>query len=77
MFVMHLHGSVVLTGSMGQLPTYILFENAIEVSRFPEFNFEAAPTPPITKVMIFCCQSIVQDAKILARFSNATTGNTL
>ncbi|XP_039061980.1 thioredoxin-related transmembrane protein 2-like isoform X2 [Hibiscus syriacus] len=35
-------------GSMGQLPTYILFENDTEVSRFPEFNFEATPTPPIT-----------------------------
>ncbi|KAB2027669.1 hypothetical protein ES319_D05G047400v1 [Gossypium barbadense] len=39
-------------GSMGQLPTYILFENAIEVSRFPEFNFEATPTPPITKRLL-------------------------
>ncbi|KAE8731709.1 putative DNA binding protein [Hibiscus syriacus] len=35
-------------GSMGQLPTYILFENDTEVSRFPEFNFEETPTPPIT-----------------------------
>ncbi|KAL4332083.1 hypothetical protein GQ457_07G044780 [Hibiscus cannabinus] len=39
-------------GSMGQLPTYILFENATEVSRFPEFNFEATPTPPITKQLL-------------------------
>ncbi|EOY29770.1 Thioredoxin superfamily protein isoform 2, partial [Theobroma cacao] len=39
-------------GSMGQLPTYILFENATEVTRFPEFNFEARPTPPITKRLL-------------------------
>ena len=42
--------NLVLAGSMGQLPTYILFENATEVTRFPEFNFESKPTPPITKV---------------------------
>ncbi|XP_021276557.1 thioredoxin-related transmembrane protein 2 isoform X2 [Herrania umbratica] len=39
-------------GSMGQLPTYILFENATEVTRFPEFNFEARPAPPITKRLL-------------------------
>ncbi|XVF89162.1 hypothetical protein PTKIN_Ptkin19aG0108100 [Pterospermum kingtungense] len=38
--------------SMGQLPTYILFENATEITRFPEFNFEAKPTPPITKRLL-------------------------
>ena len=35
---------------MAQLPTYILFENAVEVTRFPELNFEKASHPPITKV---------------------------
>ncbi|PKI65418.1 hypothetical protein CRG98_014157 [Punica granatum] len=37
----------------GQLPTYILFENATEVARFPEIDFETkASHPPITKVLI-------------------------
>ncbi|XWS72525.1 hypothetical protein CRYUN_Cryun02cG0047400 [Craigia yunnanensis] len=40
------------SGSMGQLPTYILFENATEVMRFPEFNFESKPTPPINKRLL-------------------------
>nr|XP_010925556.1 thioredoxin-related transmembrane protein 2 homolog isoform X2 [Elaeis guineensis] len=30
----------------GQLPTYILFDNAVEVSRFPDFN---SPMPTISK----------------------------
>ncbi|MED6123917.1 hypothetical protein PIB30_054102 [Stylosanthes scabra] len=32
---------ISLGGFMGQLPTYILFENAAEVARFPELDFEA------------------------------------
>ncbi|KAB1204346.1 Thioredoxin-related transmembrane protein 2 [Morella rubra] len=37
-------------GSMDQLPTYILFENAAEVSRIPQFDIEAKSShPPITK----------------------------
>ncbi|XWS70310.1 hypothetical protein CRYUN_Cryun03dG0037000 [Craigia yunnanensis] len=41
--------------STGQLPTYILFENATEVMCFPEFNFEAKPTLPINKgTFLFC-----------------------
>ncbi|OMO96202.1 Thioredoxin-like protein [Corchorus capsularis] len=39
-------------GNMGQLPTYILLENATEVTRFPEFDFETKPTPPITKKLL-------------------------
>lgn len=40
--------------NMGQLPTYILFENALEVRRFPEVDFEAKAfhTTPISKVII-------------------------
>ncbi|XP_042489585.1 thioredoxin-related transmembrane protein 2 isoform X2 [Macadamia integrifolia] len=35
---------------MGQLPTYILFDNAVEVARFPDVDFEAkASRTPITK----------------------------
>lgn len=45
--------NLALAASMGQLPTYMLFENATEVTRFPEFNFEAKPTPPITKVTYY------------------------
>ncbi|XP_031377263.1 thioredoxin-related transmembrane protein 2 homolog isoform X2 [Punica granatum] len=37
----------------GQLPTYILFENATEVARFPEIDFETkASHPPITKRLL-------------------------
>lgn len=39
------------TGNSKQLPTYILFENAEEVARFPEFNLQAkASIPVVTKV---------------------------
>ncbi|KOM48593.1 hypothetical protein LR48_Vigan07g229700 [Vigna angularis] len=38
---------------MGQLPTYILFENAAEVARFPELDFEATYFhPTITKGLL-------------------------
>ncbi|XP_043723022.1 thioredoxin-related transmembrane protein 2 isoform X3 [Telopea speciosissima] len=38
---------------MGQLPTYILFDNAVEVARFPEVDFEAkASRTPITKRLL-------------------------
>lgn len=41
------------TGTNGQLPTYILFENATEIVRFPEIGFESKPShPPITKVLL-------------------------
>ncbi|XP_031264109.1 thioredoxin-related transmembrane protein 2 homolog [Pistacia vera] len=44
---------ISLGGSMGQLPTYILFENAAEINRFPEFNFEEKFShPPITKKLL-------------------------
>lgn len=49
-------GNNTLAGSMDQLPTYILFENAAEVSRIPQFDIEAKSShPPITKV-ISCSQ---------------------
>ncbi|KAF5936148.1 hypothetical protein HYC85_027277 [Camellia sinensis] len=38
-------------GSNEKLPTYILFENAVEVTRFPEVDL--ASNPPITKSKIF------------------------
>lgn len=44
---------ISLSGNMDQLPTYILFENATEVTRFPEFNFELKPShPPVTKRLL-------------------------
>lgn len=50
----YLYGDNVLAGSMGQLPTYILFENAAEVARIPQLDFEAKSShPPITKVHSF------------------------
>ncbi|XP_020208448.1 thioredoxin-related transmembrane protein 2 [Cajanus cajan] len=44
---------ISLSGSMGQLPTFILFENAAEVARFPELDFEATYFhPTITKGLL-------------------------
>lgn len=44
---------IYLGGSMDQLPTYILFENAAEVARIPQFNLEAKSShPPITKRLL-------------------------
>ncbi|KAK7320802.1 hypothetical protein VNO77_30619 [Canavalia gladiata] len=44
---------ISLSGSMGQLPTFILFENAAEVARFPELDFEATFFhPTITKGLL-------------------------
>ncbi|MQM02841.1 hypothetical protein Taro_035611 [Colocasia esculenta] len=43
---------ISLGGALGtcQLPTYILFDHAVEVTRFPEFTFDSkASTPKITK----------------------------
>ncbi|KAJ4708091.1 thioredoxin-related transmembrane protein 2-like [Melia azedarach] len=40
-------------GSLGQLPTYILFDTATEINRFPEFSFEEKLShPPITKRLL-------------------------
>ncbi|XP_059657167.1 uncharacterized protein LOC132303770 [Cornus florida] len=51
-------------GSIGQLPVYILFENATEVTRFPQVNFEAkASNPPITKKLL--CQLFELDRHLL------------
>ncbi|URE44330.1 thioredoxin-related transmembrane protein [Musa troglodytarum] len=33
----------------GQIPTYILFENAVEVARLPEFSYTEASVPTISK----------------------------
>ncbi|KAK7260726.1 hypothetical protein RIF29_27004 [Crotalaria pallida] len=44
---------ISLSGSMGHLPTFILFENAAEVARFPELDFEAKFfNPKITKGLL-------------------------
>ncbi|XP_062164050.1 uncharacterized protein LOC133870830 isoform X4 [Alnus glutinosa] len=43
----------IYLGGMDQLPTFILFENAAEVARFPQFNLEAKSShPPITKRLL-------------------------
>ncbi|KAL9440263.1 hypothetical protein AB3S75_019009 [Citrus x aurantiifolia] len=44
---------ISLGGSMGQLPTYILFENNAEINRFPAFGFEEKFSHPhITKKLL-------------------------
>ncbi|KAH9301010.1 hypothetical protein KI387_012593, partial [Taxus chinensis] len=44
---------ITLGANMGQLPTYILFENAVEVSRIPEMDFVAkAKTSTINKDVV-------------------------
>ncbi|CAN1784952.1 Thioredoxin-related transmembrane protein 2 [Linum perenne] len=41
---------ISLNGGMSQLPTFILFDNATETARYPEWGFESkAPYPPLTK----------------------------
>ncbi|CAN6865586.1 unnamed protein product [Brassica oleracea] len=40
---------ISLAGGMSQLPTYILFEKGVEVSRFPDFYVDATLSLPITK----------------------------
>ncbi|KAJ4825091.1 hypothetical protein Tsubulata_035206 [Turnera subulata] len=42
---------ISLSGGMGQLPTYILFENATEITRYPGWDFEGKSSrPPISRV---------------------------
>ncbi|GAV65530.1 hypothetical protein CFOL_v3_09045 [Cephalotus follicularis] len=44
---------ISVSASMGHLPTFILFENAAEVKRFPEFKFEEKSShPPVTKKLL-------------------------
>ncbi|KAF7817111.1 thioredoxin-related transmembrane protein 2-like [Senna tora] len=44
---------ISLGGSMGQLPTFILFDNAVEVARYPELDSDAKYfQPTITKGLI-------------------------
>eukprot|EP00262_Sarcandra_glabra_P019828 TRINITY_DN7662_c0_g1_i1.p1 TRINITY_DN7662_c0_g1~~TRINITY_DN7662_c0_g1_i1.p1 ORF type:complete len:258 (-),score=30.74 TRINITY_DN7662_c0_g1_i1:47-820(-) len=50
--------------SMHQLPTYILFDNAVEVARFPEVDFEGrASTQTITKNRL--CRHFELDRRLL------------
>ncbi|KAF2283010.1 hypothetical protein GH714_043656 [Hevea brasiliensis] len=45
---------ISLSGGMSQLPTYILFENNAEVTRFPEWDFEAKSLhPPVSKRLLY------------------------
>ncbi|KAJ0977415.1 hypothetical protein J5N97_012889 [Dioscorea zingiberensis] len=49
---------------LGQLPTYILFDNAVEVARFPEFYSEAkASIPTITKNIL--CRHFDLDRRLI------------
>ncbi|EEF45854.1 thioredoxin-related transmembrane protein 2 [Ricinus communis] len=44
---------ISLSGGMSQLPTYVLVENAAEVTRFPEWDFEAKSSHlPATKKLL-------------------------
>uniref|UniRef100_A0A5B7BV24 Putative thioredoxin-related transmembrane protein 2 n=1 Tax=Davidia involucrata TaxID=16924 RepID=A0A5B7BV24_DAVIN len=55
-------------GSTGQLPMYLLFENGVEVTRFPEVDFEAKTSnPPLTKK--FLCQHFELDRHLLEYIS--------
>ncbi|KAL0736085.1 hypothetical protein Bca4012_012295 [Brassica carinata] len=54
---------ISLAGGMSQLPTYILFEKGVEVSRFPDFYVDAAPSLPITKKLL--CQHFELDRLLL------------
>ncbi|KAJ8561295.1 hypothetical protein K7X08_027485 [Anisodus acutangulus] len=51
-------------GSLNQLPVYILFENAIEVARFPKFDSEPYVFgPTITKKLL--CERFELDKRLL------------
>ncbi|KAF3446398.1 hypothetical protein FNV43_RR11577 [Rhamnella rubrinervis] len=55
---------ISLGGGMSQLPTYILFENAAEVTRLPELDFEVkASHPPTTKRLL--CRHFELDRHLL------------
>ncbi|CAL9059287.1 unnamed protein product [Musa banksii] len=47
----------------GQIPTYILFENAVEVARLPEFSYTEASVPTISKK--FLCQHFELDRRLI------------
>ncbi|CAM8955560.1 unnamed protein product [Rhodiola kirilowii] len=52
---------ISVSGGMSELPTYILFENAVEVIRFPEFSSNV--NPPITKGLL--CHHFELDLRLL------------
>lgn len=55
---------ISLGASMGQLPTFILFDSGVEVARFPEVEFEAkASHPPITKRLL--CRHFELDRRLV------------
>ncbi|XP_057959634.1 uncharacterized protein LOC131152055 isoform X1 [Malania oleifera] len=55
---------IFLDGNMSQLPIYILFENAAEVTRFPEIDFEAKGSHlSINKKLL--CQHFELDRRLL------------
>ncbi|XP_022157869.1 thioredoxin-related transmembrane protein 2 isoform X2 [Momordica charantia] len=54
---------ISLGGSMNQLPSYILFENAAEVARLPDLDFELKAYPPITKRLL--CRHFDLDRRLL------------
>ncbi|KAG6591732.1 Thioredoxin-related transmembrane protein 2 [Cucurbita argyrosperma subsp. argyrosperma] len=54
---------ISLGGSMNQLPTYILFENAAEIARLPDLNLELKAYPPITKRLL--CRHFDLDRRLL------------
>ncbi|CAL9122281.1 uncharacterized protein LOC103968861 isoform X1 [Musa acuminata AAA Group] len=47
----------------GQIPTYILFENAVEVARLPEFSYTEASVPTISKKLL--CQHFELDRRLI------------
>nr|XP_009380471.1 PREDICTED: thioredoxin-related transmembrane protein 2 homolog isoform X2 [Musa acuminata subsp. malaccensis] len=47
----------------GQIPTYILFDNAVEVARLPEFSYTEASVPTISKKLL--CQHFELDRRLI------------
>lgn len=63
---------ITLGASMGQLPTYILFENGVEVSRIPEIDFEGkSKTPIITKRLLV--RHFELDRRFVERLSDGSS----
>ncbi|GLJ30385.1 hypothetical protein SUGI_0601130 [Cryptomeria japonica] len=63
---------ITLGANMGQLPTYILFENGAEVSRIPEMDLEGkVKTPTITKRLL--AQHFELDRRLIEFLSNRSS----
>ncbi|KAK1289823.1 hypothetical protein QJS10_CPB18g01040 [Acorus calamus] len=66
--VIHVLTQQPASDGLGQLPTYILFDNAVEVARYPEISFDArSSSPTITKSIL--CRYFELDRRLIEYIS--------